>query len=68
MRLARNTRGKKDKYVRTSSRKSFKKKKKKKKKSHGKAELRPECSKVDIIIIIISLYVCWRGGRGLVLF
>jgi hypothetical protein len=34
-----------------------------KKEPHGKAELRPECTKLDIIIIM-SVYVCWPEVVG----
>jgi len=34
---------------------------KKKKEHHGKAELSSECSTVDIKIIELIVYVCWRG-------
>jgi len=54
MRLERSTLGKKNKFARNCSRKTCKKE------PHGKAELRSECSKVDVKIIVLIVYVFWR--------
>jgi hypothetical protein len=58
MRLARSTRGKKNKYAQTYIRRTCKKE------HFGRAELRPECSKVDIKIILLCVCVCVCVGGG----